>query len=163
MFGIHQSLALLLRFSLWANQGSHVWGFSRWFCLFVTFWLAESVRVIGHKCGLLCQMDAGWICFDYVVNTIQTHKRLKWTSFIRAKYNIQIFVVIPFVELKTTLKQQLNGEKWDVELGHLSAAGGAMLSSCPVLGRSESWLNVNAVISTQHSSQSCSGKMLLNI
>ena len=36
---------------------------------------------------------------------------------------------------KMTLKQQLNGENWDAELGHLSASGGAKLFSYPVLGR----------------------------
>ena len=42
----------------------------------------------------------------------------------------------PLSSYKTTLKQQLNGEKWDVELRHLSGFGWAMLFSCPVLGRS---------------------------
>jgi len=31
--------------------------------------------------------------------------------FISTKYNKQIFGVIPFIKLQTTLKQQLNGEK----------------------------------------------------
>ena len=33
----------------------------------------------------------------------------------------------PLSSYKTTLKQHLNGEKWDLELGHLSAMGWAML------------------------------------
>ena len=37
------------------------------------------------------------------------------------------------------LKQQLNGEKWDVEVGHLCAFGWAMLFSCPVIGRLLAW------------------------
>ena len=34
-----------------------------------------------------------------------------------------------------TVKPQLNSEEWDVELGHLSAFGWAVLFSCPVFGR----------------------------
>ena len=37
------------------------------------------------------------------------------------------------------LKQQLHGEKLDVEVGHLSAFGWAMLFSCPVLGWLLAW------------------------
>ena len=33
------------------------------------------------------------------------------------------------------IKEQLNGEKWDIELGYVSASYKAMLFSCPVLGR----------------------------
>ena len=50
---------------------------------------------------------------------------------------MRIFGVIPFIALcdyRKTLKQQLNGEKWAAELGHLPAFGWALLFSCPVLG-----------------------------
>ena len=36
---------------------------------------------------------------------------------------MQIFGVIPFIKLQKTFKQQLNGQKGDVELGHLSVCG----------------------------------------
>ena len=42
---------------------------------------------------------------------VQTHKRFKRTLFIRTKYNMRIFGVIPLSSYKTTLQQQLNGEK----------------------------------------------------
>ena len=50
---------------------------------------------------------------------------------------MRIFGVIPFIKpQKTTLKQELKGEKWDAELRHLSAFGWAvLLFSCPVLGK----------------------------
>ena len=41
----------------------------------------------------------------------QTHKRLKRTLFIMTKHNMPIFGVSPFLSYKTTLKQQLNGDK----------------------------------------------------
>ena len=44
----------------------------------------------------------------------------------------------PLHYYKTRLKQQLNGEKWDAELGHLSAFGWAMQFSCPLLVRNTS-------------------------
>ena len=43
-FTIHQSLALLLCFSLWAKHGSHSSGFSSGI-LFVKFWLADDAQV----------------------------------------------------------------------------------------------------------------------
>ena len=36
--------------------------------------------------------------------------------------------------LKPTLKQQLNGQKWDEELRYLPAFGWAMLFACPEFG-----------------------------
>ena len=74
----------------------------------------------------------------HTVWKIQTHKRLKKRMlFIRVKHNMLIFWVIP--SYKTTLKQQLSGEKWVAELGHLSAFGWAVLFSCPVFGRMFAW------------------------
>ena len=60
---------------------------------------------------------------------IQTHKRFKIALHIRAKHNMQIWGKSPFFRLQktTTLKQQLNGERWDVELWHLFAFGWAIL------------------------------------
>ena len=40
--------------------------------------------------------------------------------FIKTKHNMQTVGVITFIKLQND-KQQLNGENWDVELGHLSA------------------------------------------
>ena len=42
------------------------------------------------------------------ITPYQTQKRFKRTLFIRTKHNTQIFGVIPFIKLQTTLKQQLN-------------------------------------------------------
>ena len=42
-------------------------------------------------------------------------------------HNMRIFGVIRFIDYKTTLRRQLNGEEWDVELGNLSAFGWTML------------------------------------
>ena len=42
---------------------------------------------------------------------VQTHRRFRITLFIRTKNNMRIFGVMPFIELQTTLKQQLNSEK----------------------------------------------------
>ena len=39
--------------------------------------------------------------------------------FIRTKHGMWIFGVIPLSSYKTTLKQQLNGEQWDVKQRHL--------------------------------------------
>ena len=44
---------------------------------------------------------------------------------------MQIFVVIPFIKQQNNT-YQLNGEKWDVELGHLPAFGWTMLFSHPL-------------------------------
>ena len=50
---------------------------------------------------------------------------------------MRIFGVIPLSSYKTALKQQLNGEKWYVDLGHLPAFGRCVLFSFPV-----GWKNV---------------------
>ena len=61
---------------------------------------------------------------------------------------IYIYIYIYISSNKMTHKQQLNGEKWDVELGHLSAFGWAVLFSCPVLGTMLAWqLHVIGVMS----------------
>ena len=44
-------------------------------------------------------------------DNIQTHKMSKRTLFIRTKYNMRIFGVIPFSGYKTRLKQQLKTVK----------------------------------------------------
>ena len=41
-----------------------------------------------------------------------THKRFQRTLFIMTKHNMQIFWEAPFSSYKTTLKQQINSEKW---------------------------------------------------
>ena len=51
----------------------------------------------------------------------QTHKRLQGTLFITTKHNMRFLGVIPFSSCKTTLKEQLNGEKLDS--GYLLAFG----------------------------------------
>lgn len=52
-------------------------------------------------------------------HNMQTHERLKRTVLMRTKH-MQIFGVTPFSSHKTA---QLNSEKCDVELGHVSAFG----------------------------------------
>ena len=42
---------------------------------------------------------------------VQTHKRFKRTLFIRTKYNMQFFGVIPLSSYKAIFTQQLNDEK----------------------------------------------------
>ena len=60
-------------------------------------------------------------------NKIQTHRRFEKRTLLW--YNMGIFRVMPlFSSYKTTLKQGLNGEKWDV--GHLSALGWAISVRC---------------------------------
>ena len=48
--------------------------------------------------------------------------------FIRTKHNMQIVGVIAFIKLQND-KPQLNGEKWDVELGRLSACAWSLEES----------------------------------
>ena len=52
------------------------------------------------------------------------------------KHNIRMFGVIPFINYKTTLQQQLNSEKyekWERELIHLSFGGGGGVSCVQTL------------------------------
>ena len=62
-------------------------------------------------------------------------EKVQKNAIYKTKHNMRIFVVNPLSSYKTTRKQQLNGEQWDVELRHLSGFDWAMLFSCPVLGR----------------------------
>ena len=55
--------------------------------------------------------------------------------FLRTKRYANYSLGNPFLCCKTTLTEQLNGEKWDIELGYVSASDKAILFSCPVLGR----------------------------
>ena len=53
----------------------------------------------------------GHLEFDHQGFEIQTHKRLKRMQFIRIKHSMRIAGVIPLLSNKTTIKQQLNGQK----------------------------------------------------
>ena len=68
----------------------------------------------------------------------ETHKRWKRTLFIMTKHNTRIFRYTLLSSYKTTVKQRLNGEKWDV--GCYSAFGwAALLRSFCVQCLEECW------------------------
>ena len=80
-------------------------------------------------------------------NGIQTYKRLNGTLFIETKHNTWIGNPLFHATKHNTwignplfraTKQQLNGEKWDAELGHLSAFGYAVFLS-------GAWTNIGII------------------
>ena len=115
-------------------------------------WLSQ--RYTADNLSPLTLISRSSIICKFWSLSIQRHEGQKECYYsIRTERTVQIYRAILFIYIyissnKMTHKQQLNGEKWDVELGHLSAFGWAVLFSCPVLGTMLAWqLHVIGVMS----------------